>query len=166
MFIEPKKVGLRGVLFGEGEAVDSVQNGMELITPTTAEVFAYYDHPQWGSYEAITRNRYGKGTATYIGCMTSSSVMSSIMKAVVQEAGLRRIDQVLAFPVIVKSGLNSDVQTVRYYFNYSNDPVSLTYSHESGQELLEERTVTTGEQLLIEPCGVRIIIDTVKKPAS
>ncbi|BBH20673.1 beta-galactosidase [Paenibacillus baekrokdamisoli] len=159
MFVEPKNVGLKGDLFREGEAADSVHSWMELITPTTAEVLAHYDHPQWGDYAAVTQNRYGKGTATYIGCMTSSTVMNTILKAAVQEAGLWGIDQELAFPVIVKSGMNREDQAVRYYFNYSDKPVSLTYPHVSGQELLEERLIKSGEQLLIEPWGVRIIVE-------
>lgn len=35
----------------------------ELIIPETAQPLAYYDHPFYGKYPAITSNRYGKGAA-------------------------------------------------------------------------------------------------------
>ncbi len=65
---------------------------MELITPTTAKVLAYYDHPVWGKYAAITQNNYGKGMATYIGCMTSDAITDGIMENVVKAAGLWSAD--------------------------------------------------------------------------
>ncbi|MFC6601056.1 beta-galactosidase [Ectobacillus funiculus] len=78
MFVEPKNVSLKGNPFEVGAEDNYIETWMELITPTTAEVLAYYDHPHWGQYAAITQNHYGKGIATYIGCMTSPAIMKGI----------------------------------------------------------------------------------------
>jgi beta-galactosidase len=57
MFVEPKDVALKDDPFDVGAQDNRVEAWMELITPTTAEVLAYYDHPHWGAYAAITTNR-------------------------------------------------------------------------------------------------------------
>jgi len=158
LFVEPKNVRLKDDPFGVGKEHNTVRAFMELITPTTAEVLAWYDHPHWGKYAAITRNRYGEGCATYVGCMTSAAVINRVLKNAVQEAGLWGVDQELSFPVVVKSGVNAAGRAIRYYFNYSDGPVSFPYPHTSGRELLSDRPVAKGERLEIEPWGVRIIM--------
>ncbi|MBV7274465.1 beta-galactosidase trimerization domain-containing protein [Clostridium sp. PL3] len=51
---------------------------IEFITPKTAKVLAYYDHPYRGKYAAVTQNSCGKGLATYIGCFPSSDFIEKI----------------------------------------------------------------------------------------
>jgi len=136
---------------------NTVKNWMELITPTTAKVLAYYDHPVWGKYAAITQNNYGKGLATYIGCMTSDANTDGIMENVVKAAGLWSADQELKFPLIVKSGVNGQGKVVHYYFNYSAMPSSFTYPHKNGMELLNNTKVTSQDKLEIAAWGVKII---------
>ncbi|WP_337101344.1 beta-galactosidase [Paenibacillus sp. YIM B09110] len=158
MFVEPKSVRLKDDPYGVGEEANTVETWMELITPITAEVLAYYDHPYWGKYAAVTRNHYGRGTATYIGCMTSAAIVNRIMKDAVQEAGLWGDNQVLTFPIIVKSGINAAGNTIRYYFNYSGHPVTVRYPHAAGRELLSDSLVFQGQTLEIEPWGFRIVM--------
>jgi len=160
LFVEPKNVGLKDDPLDVGEENNKIQTWMELITPTTAEVLAYYDHPHWENYAAVTRNHYGEGSAVYIGCMTSSAVMNKIMKNIVQEAGLWGKDQELTFPIIVKTGVNKAGKTVRYYLNYSDALVSVEYPNASGLELLQNISIANGTELKIEPWGVRIIIES------
>jgi len=40
---------------------------------------AYYDHPAWDKYAAITENQFGEGQATYIGFMPSQILVSKII---------------------------------------------------------------------------------------
>ncbi|QGQ95636.1 beta-galactosidase [Paenibacillus psychroresistens] len=157
MFVEPKHVALKGDPFQVGQEHNQVQTWMELITPTTAEVLAYYDHPHWGQYAAITHNRFGDGTATYIGCMTSSAVMMKVLKHVLKEIDLWGIDQEITFPLITKSGINSIGKTIRYYFNYSESTSSMQYPHNGGMELFSKQEVVKGQQLVLDPWGMKII---------
>lgn len=159
MFAEPSNVRLSGDSFDPTEESSGVHTWMELITPTTAKVLAYYDHPYWSRYAAVTCNRYGEGTATYIGCMTSGSALSKVLKQVLKEAGLRGADQELEFPLIVKSGINRQGRTVRYYLNYSNKPVDFVYKHGAGQELLHDVPVAAGQLLELAPWGVKIVME-------
>jgi beta-galactosidase len=157
MFVEPKNVTLKGNPFQVGEEHNQVETWMELITPITAEVLAYYDHPQWGKYAAITQNRYGKGTAIYIGCMTSSAVIKGVLEHAVKQAGVWGEDQDLSFPLITKSGTNQYGKTIRYYFNYSDTSQSFQYPHNGGIELFTNQVVNTGETMELSSWGFLII---------
>ncbi|MGO4182664.1 beta-galactosidase [Paenibacillus sp. TAF43_2] len=157
MFVTPNHVGLKGALIDRSNEAKEVEAWMELITPTTAEVLAYYDHAQWGEYAAITRNNYGKGTATYIGCLPGPAVVRRVLCGALKNAGLWGAEQELVFPIIVKSGLNTSGKHIRYYFNYSNDAVTFDYQHQDGTELLNGSKVTSGQQLELAPWGFLII---------
>lgn len=157
MFAQPENVSLRGDPFGVGEENNKVDTWMELITPTTAEVLATYDHPHWGSYAAVTCNIYGKGVATYIGCLPSAKVMSKILETAVKNAGLLGTDQQLRFPLIVKSGVNEQGKTVRYYFNYSDERLRFRYPYAKGKELLSGESVNQDQVVELPRWGFAII---------
>ena len=157
MFVEPKNVSLKEDPFQVGPENNTVDTWMELLTPTTAEVLAYYDHPHWGKYAAITENRYGKGMATYIGCIPSQAIMKEVLRHAVKKADLWGVNQELSFPLIIKEGMNQEGKLLHYYFNYSEDQNSFTYPHQQGRELLTESKVETGQTLDIEPWGFIII---------
>jgi beta-galactosidase len=54
---------LKGDPFGAADQ-NIVNSWAEFILPETAKGLAYYDHPFFGKYPAITRNAFGKGTLT------------------------------------------------------------------------------------------------------
>lgn len=157
MFVEPKNVSLKGDPFDVGAEDNYIETWMELITPTTAEVLAYYDHPHWGQYAAITQNHYGRGIATYIGCLTSVAIMKKVLEHAVKQADLWGADQSLEFPLITKSGINQSGKVIRYYFNYSDCPASFEYPHNDGVELLTEAVIKSGQAIEIAGWGVIII---------
>jgi beta-galactosidase len=156
-FTVPQNVSLKGDPFEVGSENNKVNTWMELITPTTAKALAYYDHPVWGKYAAVTQNNYGKGTATYIGCITSNPVMEKILANEVKNAGLWGEAQRLYFPVITKEGINEGGKTVHYLFNYSSTPANVNYSFKSGRELLLNNTINKNSVVLLDPWGVSII---------
>jgi beta-galactosidase len=156
-FTIPKNVSLKNDPYQVGAEQNQVNTWMELLTPTTAKVLAYYEHPVWGKYAAITQNQYGKGAATYIGCMTSATVTEKILKQALENAGLWGTDQALYFPLITKSGVNRAGKKVHYYFNYSAGPNSLKYLHKSGRELLSGKAVVQNGTLELAAWGVSIV---------
>lgn len=155
-FTIPQNVSLKDDPFKAG-ADNKVINWMEFITPTTAKVLAYYDHPVWGKYAAVTENNFGKGLTTYIGCMTSNALTEKIMEDVVKKAGLWSADQQLHFPLITKLGTNQNNRTVHYYFNYAAVAATFNYPYNDGKELLSDETIYKNKAVAIEPWGVKII---------
>ncbi|MFD2935753.1 beta-galactosidase [Spirosoma flavum] len=158
-FTLPVNVSLKGDPYQVGKEENKIKTWMELITPTTAKVVAYYDHPVWGKYAAITQNTYGKGLATYIGCRTSDKVLRKIMEDVVKKADIWGADQAIAFPLITKSGVNKQGKVVHYYFNYSATASSLNYPHSNGVELLSNEPITKSKALALEPWGVKVVVE-------
>jgi beta-galactosidase len=158
-FTIPVKVALKGDPYQVGAANNQVSTWMELLTPTTAQVLATYDHPVWGKYAAITQNRYGKGLVTYIGCGISAPVTEKVVADAVKKAGLWGPDQQLAFPLITRSGVNQQQKKVHYYFNYSAMPASLPYPYGAGKELLSNATVAQNQSLQLVPWGVQIVAE-------
>lgn len=158
-FVAAKGTKLKDDPFGVGDAENGLTAWLELLTPAGCDVLARYDHPYWGEYAAATRQRYGEGIATYIGCFPGERVMEKILEQAIELARLRDADQDLRFPLIVRKGINRKGQTVRYYFNYAMEPAEVIYPHGSGVELLADVPVRTGETLALEPWGVRIVVE-------
>ncbi len=57
-------LALKGDPFHTGNE-NQVTDWTEMISLDTAKALAYYDHPFFGKFPAITRNSFGKGTLTY-----------------------------------------------------------------------------------------------------
>lgn len=159
MFVTPgEQTGLTGGLFPEGGS-GKVQSWMELIVPEKAEVLAAYDHPEWGTYAAATRNTFGSGTATYVGCMAAAADLAVIVRDTLQTAGLFGELQQYAFPLIVKSALTRTGASVKFYYNYSGVPVTAAHPVKGGTELLSGEPVASDAEMTLAPWGVSIILE-------
>lgn len=155
-FVIPENVSIKGEGLETGGTGD-VRWWMELLEPDTATVLARYDHPVWGRYAAITRNRYGAGEVTYIGFMPSDPLIRTILGEAVERAKVTRPGGEIQFPVIVRSGLNGRGRAIHYLLNYSPGPRAIVYPYATGTDLLSDRPVTRGGRVELEPWGVAII---------
>jgi beta-galactosidase len=136
---------------------NSATDWMEYIIPETAQPLAYYDHPYFSEYPAVTLNEYGKGTLLYEGSIFSDQIQTSLVEEAVERAGIENPDHQYAWPLIAKSGVNEDGKAMHFYYNYSSDPIEFAYPHGSGKELVEAKTVKNGETLTIAPWDVIIV---------
>jgi beta-galactosidase len=157
-FVIPENVSLKDDPFQLGKDKNEIKYWMELLTPTTAKVLAKYDHPQWNNYAAVTQNNYGKGTVTYIGFMPGDNLMEKILEGGLKEAGLWNEDQKLHFPLITKSGINNQGKTIRYFFNYSAQAKTFTYTQgKNGTDLLSSEKVVKNSEINLAPWGMLVI---------
>src|SRR5207248_10049268 len=156
-FTIPENVSLQGEPFGVKGGSESVRWWMELLQQTTATVVASYEHPVWGRYAAITRNRYGKGEVTYIGFMPSDTLIERILGDAVTRAGIAHLPADLRFPLIVRSGVNDRGKALHYLFNYSAVPQTLAYPFAAGTELRSGKSRSQGTRVDLPPCGVAIV---------
>jgi beta-galactosidase len=163
LFTNIPSVPLRGDPFAVGSA-NAVHDWAEMLVPETAEVWGWYDHPQWGKYAAITHNRYGKGSVTYMGTIPSKEVLDAVLMRAVKEAGVDVPE--LRFPVIMRGGVNKFGREVRYYFNYSAQEQSFRYSYPSATDVLSGKKVEKGEVVKLEPWGVTILEEEVRGDGS
>jgi len=130
---------------------------MEFIIPETARALAYYEHPYFSKFPAVTINEYGEGTLLYEGSILSDQIQAKIIKAAVERAGISNPDHQYSWPLIAKSGVNDDGNAVHFYYNYSSDPIAFDYPHDAGRELVTEKSVKKGATLSIAPWDVIIV---------
>jgi beta-galactosidase len=165
LFTNIGRLPLAGDPFGLGSG-NEVHDWAEMLVPDgaggaggaagKAMVVGWYEHPDWGKYAAITRNRFGKGTVWYLGTIPSGTVLGRVMDSAVREAGIWTSDQELGFPVIVRGGVNKYGRAVRYYFNYSAADRGFVYKHDAAVELLTGKRVETGDSIVLPAWGVMI----------
>jgi beta-galactosidase len=129
----------------------------EFIVPENSKGLAYYDHPFFGKYPAITRNRFGKGIVTYEGTVLSDLLQSKVLADVLKMGGLASPDQELPSAIRVKCSLNAAGKSIRFYLNYSGLAQAFKYPYETGTELLTQRKIERSETVTLAPWDLAII---------
>ena len=136
---------------------NKVSEWAEMIVPDTAQALAYYDHPFFEKYAAITRNEFGKGVLTYEGSVLSDKLQSAVLIGVLKDAGLTGPDQGLPENVRVKHGQNGRGKTLHFYLNYSSEPQTVQYAYGAGADLLSQKAVTNQATVVLNPWDAAII---------
>jgi beta-galactosidase len=149
-------LALKGDAYHAG-AENKVSEWAEMLVLDTAKPLAYYDHPFFGKYPAITRNNFGKGTLTYEGTVLSDKLQEKVLLDVLAIAGLVGPDQQLPAAVSVKHGVNRSGKAIHYYFNYSSDPQTFPYSYGPGIDLLTQVEVTPKQTMTLKPWDLVIV---------
>lgn len=138
-------------------AENRVSDWADMLILEGADALAYYDHPFFGKYPAITRNRFGQGTFTYEGTVLSDKLQEKLILETLQAAGLTGPDQTLPASVHTKQGVNRRGKTIHYYFNYSSDSQTFSYPYAAGSDLLTQSPVATTQQIRLKPWDLVII---------
>jgi beta-galactosidase len=131
----------------------------ELLVPETATPLAFYDHPFFGKYPAITRNTFGQGTLTYEGTYPSAPLRRAVLLDVLKVAGLTGPDQELPARVRVRHGRSGRGKALHFYLNYSGEPQALRYPYASGRDVLSGAPVTRGAELRLAPWDLAIVAE-------
>lgn len=153
LFTRPQHVRLDGEL-AQAEA----ERFMELLVPEAtdgADVVAGYEHYAWSRYAAVTRHRFNKGTAMWIGAMFNAESLKSVIAEEAKAAGVWDWRQELAGTVTVRGGVNEMGEEVIYLLNYSSSSVSVNLPFEITR-LLDDTAVAANESIAINPWDVFI----------
>jgi beta-galactosidase len=138
-------------------AANQVQYWAEFLMPDHAKALAYYDHPFFGKWPAITENEFGAGTLVYEGTFLSNELQSAVLRRSLEKAGLTGPDQGLPASVHVTHGVNRLGKRLHYYFNYSGAEVKATYAYGAGTNLLEGKATDKATEVTLAPWDVAII---------
>lgn len=136
---------------------NKVSEWAEMLLLEGAQALAYYDHPFFEQYPAITRNRFGAGTLTYVGTVLSDKLEEKLLADVIQLARLIGPDQKLPAAVRVKHGINRQGKNIHYYLNYSKSSQSFDYPYRPGVDLLTEQEIESGNSVTLRPWDLVII---------
>jgi beta-galactosidase len=129
----------------------------EFIMPEHAEARAWYEHPFFGRWPAITENRYGSGTLLYEGTYLSDTLQKRVLLEALKEAALTGPDQQLPDAVRVRHGVNRLGKRVHYYFNYASGANSFSYPYAKGKDLLTGGAVTRSQSITLKPWDLAIV---------
>jgi beta-galactosidase len=132
-------------------AENQVSYWAEFLMPEHAKVLAYYDHPFFGRWPALTENRFGSGTLLYEGTYLSDALQTAVLKRAVEEAGLGSPDEQLPAAIHVQHGVNRLGKRLHYYFNYSGSEVTFEYEYGAGTNLLDSKPVFHAQKLTLVP---------------
>ena len=129
----------------------------EFLIPVHAKPIAYYDHPFFGRWPAITENEYGAGTLLYEGTYLSGKLQTAVLRDSLKKLGLIGPDQQLPTGVHVQHGVNRLGKRLHYYFNYGSAEVELSYTYATGTNLLDGKSVGISAFLELAPWDLAII---------
>lgn len=152
-FTRPENVHLKGRGFSgtDSEAL----YWMELLIPDGCDVWAYYSHKFYNEHAAVVHNRFGEGTATYIGCHMDNESLENVIERVLEVAGIP--ERNIKFPLIRKEGINDFGKKISFYLNYSSNEISFFYEGNAGTELLTGRPAGMDETVTVKPWDLVII---------
>ena len=149
-------LALKGDPFHAGDA-NRVSYWAEFLVPEHAQPRAWYDHPFFGRWPAITENHFGSGTLLYEGTYLSDALQKRVLLDVLKEVALAGPDQQLPTAVWVRHGVNRLGKRLHYYFNYSGDAKSFAYSYAAGKDLLSGNTLGHSQSISLKPWDVAIV---------
>jgi beta-galactosidase len=149
-------LALKGDPFGAG-VQNQVSYWAEFLMPEHAAALAWYDHPFFGKWPAITSNQYGTGTLTYEGTYLSDELQRRVVLDVLQHAGLTGPDQTLPSSIHVKHGFNRFGKRIHYYLNYSGSAQRFVYSYADGVDLPTSQPMAHGQTVTVQPWDVVIV---------
>jgi beta-galactosidase len=139
------------------EAENKVSYWAEFLMPEHAKALAYYDHPFFGKWPAITEKEFGAGTLLYEGTYLSDQLQTTVLKQELGKIGLTGPDQQLPASVHVQHGVNRLGKRLHYYFNYSGAEVRLNYVYAAGTNLLDGKPLVHSADLTLAPWDLAII---------
>lgn len=149
-------LALKGDPFHAG-ADNKVQYWAEFLMPEHARALAYYDHPFFGHWPAITENQYGSGTLLYEGTYLSDELQQKVLADVLRGMGLTGPDQELPPAIHAVHGVNRRGTALDYYFNYSATPVTMTWHEPVGADLLTGKVMADGQMVTLQPWDLAIV---------
>jgi beta-galactosidase len=138
-------------------ADNKAQFWAEFLQLDTAKALAWYDHPFFGRWPAITTNQYGAGKTLYEGTYLSDKLQTEVVHGFLKELGLTGPDQQLPPQIHTRTGINHFQRPVHYYFNYSGAEVSFNYEHPAATDLLSARKVANAGKVTLAPWDLVIL---------
>lgn len=151
-----KPLALKGDPFQAG-ADNKALYWAEFLKLEHAKGLAFYDHPFFGRWPAVTHNEFGAGSLTYEGTFLDERIQKKVVLNALAEAHVQAGDGDLPATIREKSGVNGLGKTLHYFLNYSSNPQGFTYRQGTGVDLLTEKAIRSGETVELAPWDLVIV---------
>lgn len=127
---------------------------MELLKPVNAETVYKYQHSAWKNYSALCRNKFGRGTAYYLGYVPSDEQIKDFISMALKDAKIEKPEY--EFPIVIKNGY-ADGKKIEFVFNCSAENRKYKL-HGNCREILSERLFGSETEISLEPWDAEIFI--------
>ena len=135
----------------------------EYLISETATPLAFYDHPEFGKYPALTRNNFGKGSLTYEGTFLSDGLQDKVVLDTLRAAAVLLPDKGLPSPVKAEHARLADGAALHAFFNYSGRPQKFNYGYLTGNDMLTGTVVMKGREVTLPPWDLVLIKESREK---
>lgn len=147
---------LKGDPYRAGEE-NKVSAWAEYLIPEKAKPLAFYEHPVFDQFPALTRNAYGQGTLTYQGTVLSDKLQEKVLLETLKTADIPLMDNELPASVKVKHGILDDGRTAHFYLNFSAQPQEFAYPYGDGEDLLKGMKALKSQEIIVAAWDLVII---------
>ncbi|RKP46134.1 beta-galactosidase [Pararobbsia silviterrae] len=138
----------------DADAVDCAQ-WCDLLNPTTAEAVATYASEYFAGRVALTRNRFVKGLAYYVGTVPDAEGYRRLLTEAARASGVALTPLLEGVERSVREG--DDGRRIAFYLNLTKSVKLVDTGREGGTDALEGGRVPSAFEL--GPMGVRIVIE-------
>ncbi|AXK31620.1 beta-galactosidase [Streptomyces armeniacus] len=124
-----------------------------------AQPLAYYDHPHFGRYPAVTTRQFGAGRVTYVGTLPDAAFSRALADWVLRASGVAPLGEGLPESVRVTRARARDGRRLWFLSNWSFDTHRLADPPVAGRDLFDGRQATAGTGLELGPWDSTVIIE-------
>ena len=147
---------VKGDPFHVGDA-NQVSSWVEFLVTEHAKAVAYYGHPFFGQWPAVTKNSFGAGTLLYEGTWLSDKLQTAVLRVRAGESRPSWSRPAAPAAVHVQHGVNRLGKNVHYFFNYSAAEAKVPYAGAAGTNLLDAMPVARGAVFTMAPWDVAVV---------
>ncbi|MEU6714372.1 beta-galactosidase [Nonomuraea sp. NPDC046802] len=133
---------------------DVARHWADALEPEGAEPLASYDHHHFGRWPAITRNRVGEGSVTYVGTLPGRELTAELFRRIAPERD--RLVTADAPQVTVHSAVNGRGERLWFAHNWSDRESTVTLAAPA-TEVTGSREPLPPGPLRLAPFDVRVV---------
>lgn len=135
----------------------------DLLHTESAEALCAYEKDFYAGMPALTRNRFGQGTAYYVATRSNADFYRRFIGDICQEAGIEPIiGQLTEAPGLIEvTERKNQNGTFLFFLNHDTEEHEIALNH-AGTNILTDKVYQTGDGMKLPAKGVSII--QVKEP--
>lgn len=124
-----------------------------------ATPLAYYDHPHFGRFPAITTHAFGAGRVTYVGALPNRELGKALAKWALRASGAEPPGEELPESVRVTTATARDGERLWFFTNWAASARIVAPLSMGGVELFGETRLEAGDKLPMERWDVKVVVE-------
>lgn len=154
------KSSVSDLTIGDDARAEAWADGIE---PEGATPLAWYDHPHFGRWPAVTSHVFGKGRVTYVGTLPNRPFGRDIVRWAMTQAEVRPCGTPdLAESVRISTARNRQGEHLWFVANWSQEPHQAVLPVDV-HDLLGNEVISENTRFDLAPWDIRILVESHRK---